>query len=181
MGRKKIPFSIFLDLSKAFDTLNHYILLTAVLWHTRRSLKLVSKLFNKTFAICPAQWYFITYKRNTETGVTHGSILAPPPPPPPPPPLLFIIYMNDIHTVSDEFSFILYADNTTLISPFCSFSLCSHNDMNYVSTMINLELTKISDDWLAINKRSLNAAKTKFMLFHNYQKLLMKMIYVIWQ
>ena len=77
--------------------------------------------------------------------------------------------MNDIHTVSDTFSFILYADDTSLISPLCSFSHCSHNDMNYVSTMIHLELTKISD-WLAVNKLSLNAAKTKFMLFHNYQK-----------
>ena len=77
--------------------------------------------------------------------------------------------MNDIHAVSDKFSFILYADDTTLISPLCSFSHCSHNDINYVSTMINLELTKIFD-WLAVNKLSLNAAKTKFMLFHNYQK-----------
>ena len=37
--------------------------------------------------------------------------------------------------------------------------------------MINLELTKISD-WLAVNKLSMNAAKTKFMLFHNYQKII---------
>ena len=79
--------------------------------------------------------------------------------------------MNDIHTASDKFSFILYADDTTLISPLCSFSHCSHNDMNDVSTMINLELTKISD-WLAVNKLSLNAAKTNFMLFHNYQKII---------
>ena len=41
--------------------------------------------------------------------------------------------------------------------------------MDYVSTMINMELSKISY-WLAVNKLSLNTAKTKFMLFHNYQK-----------
>ena len=41
--------------------------------------------------------------------------------------------------------------------------------MDYVSTMINIELSKISD-WLAVKKLSLNTAKTKFMLFHNYQK-----------
>ena len=79
--------------------------------------------------------------------------------------------MNDIHTVSDKFSFISYADDTTLISLLCPFSHRSHNDMNCVSTMINLELTKISD-WLAVNKLSLNAAKTKFMLFRNYQKII---------
>ena len=41
--------------------------------------------------------------------------------------------------------------------------------MDYVSTMINTELSRIAD-WLAVNKLSLNTAKTKFMLFHNYQK-----------
>ena len=41
--------------------------------------------------------------------------------------------------------------------------------MDYVSIMINIELSKISD-LLAVNKLSLNIAKTKFMLFHNYQK-----------
>ena len=41
--------------------------------------------------------------------------------------------------------------------------------MDYVSTMINMELSKISD-WLAVNKPSLYTAKTKFTLFHNYQK-----------
>ena len=93
----------------------------------------------------------------------------PPPPPPPPPPLLFIIYINDIHTVSDKFSFILYADDITLISPLYSFGHGCHHDMNYISTMINLELARISD-WLVVNKLPPNAAKTKFMLFHNYQK-----------
>ena len=75
--------------------------------------------------------------------------------------------MNDIHTVSQEFTFILYADDTTLISPLSSFIHSSQSDVDYVSTMINMELSKISD-WLAVNKRSLNTAKTKFMLLHNY-------------
>ena len=41
--------------------------------------------------------------------------------------------------------------------------------MDYVSTMINMELSKIAD-WLVVNKLLLNTAKIKFMLFHNYQK-----------
>ena len=45
--------------------------------------------------------------------------------------------------------------------------------MDHVSTTINIELSQISD-WLAVNKLSLNTAKTKFMLFHNYQKTINK-------
>ena len=79
--------------------------------------------------------------------------------------------MNDIYTVSNKLDFILYADDTTLSSPLCSFTHGKNGDVNHISRMINAELSKISD-WLAVNKLSLNASKTKFMVFHNYQRTL---------
>ena len=79
--------------------------------------------------------------------------------------------MNDIHTVSNNLNFILYADETTLTSPLCSFTYGGYHDINRVSTLINSEITNMSE-WLSVNKLSLNANKTKFMIFHNYQKVM---------
>ena len=100
--------------------------------------------------------------KEIETGVPQGSILGP---------LLFIIYMNDIHTVSDNLNFILYADDTTLSSPICSFTSQCNGNIELVSVLINSELNEIAD-WLAVNKLSLNVQKTKFMIFHYRQRIL---------
>ena len=106
MDRKKIPFSIFLDLLKAFDTLNYGILLTKLLYYDIQGIHL--NLF-QSYLTKPSQ--YVQYNdtsssiREIETGVPRGLIFGP---------LLFTIYMNDIHTVSDKISFILYANDTTL-------------------------------------------------------------------
>ena len=74
--------------------------------------------------------------------------------------------MNDIHKVSANLKYILYADDTTINSHLCSFTHGGNDDFGLVTALINLELRKISD-WLAVNKLSLNVQKTKFMIFHN--------------
>ena len=86
-------------------------------------------------------------------------------------PLLCYYVNNHINTVSNNLNFILYADDTTLTSPLCSFTLGGRNDINQATDLINREIWKISD-WLSVNKLSLNASKTKFMIFHNYQTII---------
>ena len=103
----------------------------------------------------------ISSMSNIKTGVPQGSILGP---------LLFIIYMNDIAAVTNKFHFTLYADDTSLLEPLCTFAVDSNEDYAEISKNINAEL-KLITDWLSLNKLSLNAKKTKMMVFHHKQKI----------
>ena len=165
LDKSKLPIAIFLDLSKAFDTIDHDILLHKLRYY---GISGTSLEWFKSYLSNRRQ--FVQFKNSTSsqsmltTGVPQGSILGP---------LLFIIYMNDIAQVTDKFHFTIYADDTTLIAPMCSFSYNSTKDYHTISQNINKEL-QIITDWLALNKLSLNAKKTKMMIFHFPQRNISK-------
>ena len=140
----KLPIGVFLDLSKAFDTLDHTILLDKLLYYGIKGTELAwfkSYLTNRT--------QFVSYNGTNSrtltitTGVPQGSILGP---------LLFIIYMNDIHNASSKFHAILFAYDTNLTSTLCSFDVNIDNNCKslQLSTNINKELKNIQI-WLEIN------------------------------
>ena len=151
------PLCVFIDLSKAFDTLNHTILLSKLRYY---GLDEHAISWFKSYLSNRKQFVQIddikSNVKNIETGVPQGSTLGP---------LLFIIYMNDISVSSDLLKSILFADDTTLNTVLSIFPASNGITTSY---LINNELNKITE-WLRANKLSLNTGKTKYMLFRYSQ------------
>ena len=156
---RKYSCCVLLDLSKAFDTIEHTILLNklelygirgnVLSWFksylTGRKLRVKCRTISNMKETM-SKYYPVEY------GTPQGSCLGP---------LIFLIFVNDLHLHLQFSESVQFADDTTL--------LLSHRNPNYLQFCIESELANIQD-WFNANKLTLNVSKSMYMLYHNQKK-----------
>ena len=139
---------LYLDLSKAFDTLEHDMLLSKMkIYGIRGKANSWFKSYLNNRSLKAKCNKTSSEQYNVEYGTPQGSCLGP---------LLFIIFCNDLHLHLTYLSCIQFADDTTLY--------CSEKDIRLLESNFMHDLTAVSD-WFRANKLTLNAGKSVCMLF----------------
>ena len=150
---KQSSCCIFLDFAKAFDTVDHNILINKLDYYGIRGTALKwfeSYLTNRTQKVCINGTF--SESCNVKFGVPQGSVLGP---------LLFLLYINDMPNSSNILKIHLFADDTSIFF--------SHKNLKELESIVNNELSKVSD-WLIANKLTLNVDKSNFLLISPSRK-----------
>ena len=147
--------AVFLDLSKAFDTISHDLLLEKLEKYGIRGLSnewIKSYISNRCLQVkcltLSCNKPELSNKYNINHGTAQGSCLGP---------LLFNLFCNDLYLNLEYCNIIMFADDITLYA--------SHRNTHYLNYILQTDLKTI-EDWLLANKLSLNISKTYAMKFN---------------
>ena len=150
---KKYGCGVFIDLKKAFDTVNHKILLQKLEHYGIRDMALA---WFESYLNGRKQYVSLngcdSGIKDISCGVPQGSVLGP---------LLFLLYINDLPNISEKLKFFLFADDTNIY--------LEDVNLRNLEKCMNDELKKLYE-WLCINRLSLNISKTNFIIFHAINK-----------
>ena len=144
---------IFLDFSKAFDTIDHTILIKKLEYYGIRG---VAKKWFISYLSNRRQIVTVNGVKSEENSITCGvpqrSVLGS---------LLFLINVNDFHSCSDLFDFHMFSDDANLFY--------ESNNIESLVTTVNNEFGK-AYTWLCANKLLLDIDKSNFVIFHPPQR-----------
>ena len=145
-----VTSSLFIDYSKAFDTIDHSILLRKLRLYDldEKSLQWFGNYLSNRQQLVKANGNVFSNLQQVKTGVPQGSILGP---------FLFVVYVNDLiysmRAYNSEIT--LYADDTVLYS--------AANNVYASSAELKLSLYELYE-WCNVNRLSINWSKTKQMV-----------------
>ena len=144
---------IFLDLRKAFDTIDHQIMLKKLRCYgiAGTAHNCLSSYLSNRSQYCQVDGN-LSQPLNLLGGIPHGSILGP---------LLFLLYINDLPNSLSYTKCNIFADDTQIDR--------SSSDVNTVTNALN-DLKNVCD-WLSTNKLSLNTEKTEYMIIGSHQRI----------
>ena len=152
--RKQFAVGIFLDLRKAFETVNHDILLQKL---DHIGIRNNSYNLFKDYLTDRSQYVvYNSFQSNPDSikcSVPQGSILGP---------VLFLIYINDIKNSLNYLNNVLFADDTCLFA--------SNKNIEVLIESVNQDLRSVNN-WLKANKLSLNIEKSNYIIFNRRKKI----------
>ena len=150
LDAEEFSVNVLVDFTKAFDTVNHQILLNKLDRYGVRGLPLAllkSYLSNRTQLVKVG--HHCSSVRTLSVGVPQGSVLGP---------LLYLVYVNDLAQYIHSDRSVLFADDTT----FCF----RNTSLNSAISHCNNELEKFYN-WTLANKLTVNLDKTSYMIISN--------------